>query len=126
MSAEANVDKRQWERFQLEPMYTSVTVRHGAGLKLCETEGHAYDISASGIRFELDDALPAGTPVAIEVKLPAIDESISVSGTIVWQHDADDDPAARRMAVRFERFAGPDDRTRLYRYLGTWPRRVSA
>ena len=38
-------DDRAFERFQLAPMYTSVTVRRIEAMAMQAVEGHAYDVS---------------------------------------------------------------------------------
>lgn len=76
-------------------------------------EGHGYDISLTGMRFELDDALPNGTEVSIELFPPAERDPIRMRGTVVRVFSTDDDPGPRRMAVHFTGFAAPSDRDRL-------------
>jgi hypothetical protein len=76
-------------------------------------EGHGYDVSLTGMRFELDDALPAGTEVSIELYPPAERDPIRMRGTVVRVFSTDDDPGPRRMAVQFTGFASPADRDRL-------------
>lgn len=119
-------EKRQQERFRLEPMYSSVTVQRVEGMALQSLEGHAYDISASGARIELDQALAVGERVALCLRLSGETGSIFVSGRVVWTHDDVDDPAARRMAVQFTRFLTPADRARLLRFVGCGDRRRAA
>jgi hypothetical protein len=110
--------RRAYERLRLDPMYTSVTVQRIDGLSVQRIEGHAYDISMSGARIELDEPLCVSDPVALCFRLPGENTSVFVSGSVVWLNDEDDDPCARRIAVRFSRFLSDRDRARLVRYLG--------
>ena len=82
-------------------------------------EGHAYDISVSGVRFELDTALPAGMAVEIELTLPGLVDSVRASARIVRVFDEHDDPGPRRMAAVFTAFATPADARRLAVHLGS-------
>ena len=89
-------------------------------------EGHGYDISTTGMRFELDDELPAGTEVAISLYPPAETAPIHMNGVVVRVFAHDDDPGPRRMAVQFTTFPSVDDRERLMRRIDAraccWPR----
>lgn len=76
-------------------------------------EGHGYDVSMSGMRFEIDEELPKGSEVAIDLYPPADTQPIRMRGTVVRVFSSDDDPGPRRMAVQFTSFATPRDRERL-------------
>jgi hypothetical protein len=82
-------------------------------------EGHAYDISEAGLRFELDQPIDPGTPVAIEVTLAcgprsfAEDNRVCAMGSVVWVDDDEDEPGPVRMAAAFTRFARTGDKERL-------------
>jgi hypothetical protein len=82
-------------------------------------DGHAYDVSVSGVRFELDSPLPAGMPVDVELSLPGLVEPVCASARIVRVFDEDDDPGPRRMAAVFTAFATPADARRLAVHLGS-------
>jgi hypothetical protein len=88
-------------------------------------EGHGYDISLTGMRFELDDELPTNTEVQIEVYPPAEQDPIRMHGVVVRVFSHDDDPGPRRMAVQFTAFATPRDRQRLINRIAAraccWP-----
>lgn len=118
MALPSQSNRRQHERFHLEPGYASVAVQRVEGMTLQTLEGHAYDISVSGARIELDQPLQLGERIAMCLSLPGEANSIFVSGRVVWAHDDEDDPGARRMAVEFTRFLAPEDRARLLRYVG--------
>ncbi len=120
------INARSYDRFRLEPMYTSVTVRRVHDMKMERFDGHAYDVSEVGARVEIDAALEANEDIAISLGLPGVEREIVASGRVIWVADDSDDPAARRTAVQFVRFATPEDRARLLRYLGTAGLRRSA
>ncbi len=120
------INRRRFERFALKPMYTPVTVRRldGEGTAL---DGHAYDISEGGIRFELDAPIPSGTPVTMQVVLPAgqgnvhaEDESgrtVLVLGNVIWLDQSEPGPV--QMALAITRFARLGDRDRLLKRLSS-------
>ena len=60
---------RKANRMAVPPMYSTLAVQakpfRGA------REGHVYDLSESGLRFEIDDPLPVGTDLALEFAVPA-------------------------------------------------------
>jgi hypothetical protein len=87
-------------------------------------DGHVYEVSLGGIRFELDQPLPVGTRVSVEVTLPGCTKPICAEGRIVRVFDEIDDPGPRRMVVEFETFAA-GARESLDRYLSQkWLRRA--
>jgi hypothetical protein len=112
-------ERRQHERYVLPHMYTAITVMHADGLRLQRYEGHAYDISESGIRFELDTPLQPGEPVSFQIELPGGGGAVNGTGRIVRLFDEQDDPGPRRMALSIARYATSDDRHRLLRMIGS-------
>ena len=120
----ASYNDRAFERFELAPMYTHVTVTRVDAMTMQAVEGHAYDVSEAGVRIELDTPLRVEERVAVEMRLPGETAAIFASGRVVWVNDADDDPGPRRLAIEFTRFLSRDDRDRLVRHLGfgTWRR----
>jgi hypothetical protein len=133
-------NRRSDDRFRFSPAYTRVVVvpstrEPGSGASrpdpLAEfgidpadldlglgtpeggLEGHGYDISLTGMRFELDDELAPGTEVSIELYPPAERDPIRMRGTVVRVFAGDDDPGPRRMAAQFTGFASQRDRERL-------------
>ena len=124
------INRRQHERFRLQPMYAEVRAERAeaAGDRggHDHLEGHAYDISEAGVRIELDEPLDPGESVAVELKLPGNCDDVRASASVVWVAAPDDDPGPRRMALRFKAFASTADRDRLFRYLGTAVERVAA
>lgn len=67
-------DRRHDARFTLPAAYAPVQIRllddHAGRGVPGDLLGHAYDISATGLRFELDEPLPAGARFAIRLELP--------------------------------------------------------
>lgn len=116
------IEQRQTERFRLEPMLTSVEVTRAGGMP---ADGHAYDISETGLRFELDEPVPAGEFVSVTLQWPGAGPAIQVDGEVVWVHLAEDDPGPRRMGVRFTSVE-PAMRARLRWNLGMSGRRLAA
>ena len=112
------INRRRYERFALAPGYTPVAVKLLAD-DTFQFEGHAYDISEAGLRFELDQPIDPGTPVAIEVTLACgprsftEDNRVCVMGSVVWVDDDEDEPGPVRMAAAFTRFARTGDKERL-------------
>lgn len=123
-------DRRRYVRYHLRPMYTAARVTPIDGLTPT-MEGHSYDLSEGGVQFELDHAIPAGSPVGIEVMLPALmgyereeDRSVKAFATVVWVDDSEPGPV--RMAAVFRRFATAEDRARLLNHLKTGRYRIAA
>ena len=137
MSTLRITDRRQFPRFVLEPMYTPLAVRTledddtGSG-GVFDIEGHAYDISEGGVRFELDKPIPSGTKIAMQITLPSISDSdigpgrtILVFANVVWL-DEDDQIPPYKMAAVFTHFARAGDRERLLRQFATGRYRAAA
>jgi len=124
-------ERRRYARFTLEPMYTPIAVRM-LDSEVFDIEGHAYDISEGGMRFELDRAVLPGTKVAMQITLPSLSpmeigpgRSIMVFANVLWLEDAED-PAPFRMAAVFTHFARAGDRERLLRQFATGRYRAAA
>lgn len=133
MATADSPNRRAIDRFRLHPMYTRVLVTPhvepksapvadfaaGAPASSAPTslEGHAYDISLAGVRYELDLALPEGTCVEVEIQLPGASNPIRGSGQVVRVYDEADDPGPRRQAMRLDRFFSEIDRQRLARLI---------
>lgn len=115
MHAVAN--RRKHTRYALSPMYTGVGIRFLESEKYAH-EGHAYNVSAGGVQFELDRPIDPGTPVAMRLTLPngnGIDlgpgRAIFVFATIVWLDETEPGPV--RMAAVFTAFTRAGDAERL-------------
>ncbi|MDZ4756029.1 MAG: PilZ domain-containing protein [Phycisphaerae bacterium] len=110
-------ERRRHARFKVVPMYTRLQVRGPADDAL-PLDGHVYDISEGGLRFELDEPLPEGERVTVEIDLPGCQKLIKAYGKIVRVNDREDDPGPRRMALRFDSFVDEASKRALSRYLG--------
>lgn len=116
-------DRRIYARYALPAMYTAVAIRPGHSDAFLY-EGHAYDLSLGGVRFELDEPLPPGTAVGVRIDLPGVTpfggladaRPVYALANIVWLED-EDQPGPYRMAAVFTRFALPGDKERLERAL---------
>jgi hypothetical protein len=118
------INRRRFERFVLQPMYTPVSVRL-ADSQDTALEGHAYDVSEAGVRFELDSPVAPGTAVMMQITLPTglgepdqdteSGRSVLVQGNVVWLDDSEPGPV--RMAMVITRFVRLGDRDRLLRRL---------
>ncbi|MEX0742454.1 MAG: PilZ domain-containing protein [Phycisphaeraceae bacterium] len=111
---EASTNRRRAKRWPLDAPYTTLRVRRESDPDT-EFDGHAYDISIGGMRFELDMALPVGEQVNLELLLPGEPvTAVQGSGTVVRQHDHEE-VGPVRMAVNFTQV----DRAALEAYLAT-------
>jgi hypothetical protein len=124
-------DRRRHQRYVLQPMYAPIAVRFLDSERFT-VEGHAYDISVGGIRFELDRAVEPGTQVAMQITLPETDSgqigpgrSVFVFANIVWLED-EDEPGPARMAAVFAGFARAGDEQRLQRIFKSGRYRLAA
>ena len=114
------INRRRHERFSLPPMYTAVTVQV-IGEPKTRLSGHCYDISEGGVQFELDNALPNGTPVQLTIELPRSGDAsesrgdVRVIGNVVWKDESEPGPV--RMAATFSRFTDAQDKDRLFRHI---------
>ncbi|MEO0484008.1 MAG: PilZ domain-containing protein [Planctomycetota bacterium] len=122
------INRRGHERFMLRPAYSLVRVRP-LDRDEYAFEGHAYDVSETGARFELDQPIDPGTPVALELHMPGLGipgtpdigpgRAIYVIGNVVWADEDDVESGPCRMAVAFTRFCRAEDRERLLTQFGT-------
>jgi len=110
-------DARRFRRICLPPMYTFVRLRP-PGRRRYPWSGHIYNISESGMHFEVDQPIDPGTEVEISAMLPGpVHRVLHATGRVVRLHDDADDPAPIRMALAFSRFQRPADHQQLKRYL---------
>jgi len=117
-------DRRAHDRFVVEPMYSAVRIMPRSGKSGDPLDGHIYEISLGGMRFELDEPLPRDSVVTAELTLPGCEAPIMVDGRVLRVFDVMDDPGPRRMVLEFESFpAGAQEL--LSRYLGQkWLRKA--
>jgi hypothetical protein len=97
-------------------MYTLVRVRL-VGEERYPWTGHIYDVSLSGMRFEIDHPLEPGTEIEVRGMLPGqATVNFRASGTVVRFHD-EDEVGPIRMGMRFDHFESELDQLRLSSYL---------
>ena len=131
MNTQRLIDRRQFPRFALEPMYTPVSARL-LDSEVFNIEGNAYDISEGGLRFELDRPVAPGTKIALQITLPTMNHedigpgrSVFVFANVVWLED-EDQPGPYKMAAVCTHFARAGDRERLLRQFATGRYRAAA
>jgi len=119
-------EARQHPRIKLPAMYTLVRVKPKDHPRFCWT-GYIYDISASGMRFELDEPVDPGTEVEVRAMLPgAPHTTFTATGNIVRIHEPQDERYGPiRMGMTFSTFAEHTDQRRLDAYLQTAGRRAA-
>ena len=94
-------ERRRHRRHRLPTGYAAVRVRRDGGEDWLE--GHAYDISPGGVRFELDRPLSADRPFEVRVELPvdgSVQELAGV-GRLARRVESDEAPPIR-MAAQIE------------------------
>lgn len=107
---------RRMPRLKVPAMYTLVRVRV-EGEDRYRWTGHIYDISLTGMRFELDGPIDAGTRVEVRGMLPGhLHTLFRATGPVVRIHDEDGE-GPTRMGMAFESFGNPVDRRRLSAYI---------
>ncbi|BAM04423.1 PilZ domain-containing protein [Phycisphaera mikurensis] len=108
---------RRQERLKLPAMYTQVRAKQ-PGAARYTLSGHLYDVSMTGLRFELDEPLPAGQHLHFRVQLPGEEQAtVRLEGSIVRLHDESNEPGPVRMGAQIVKFLWPTDRTILEDYL---------
>ena len=119
-------EKRVHPRHKLPAMYSMIRVRI-ADRPSEMAQGHIYDVSRSGLRFELDHPIDPGTRVDIRAMLPGFQHaSIVARGTVVRIHDDHDEPGPVRMGLRFDGFADGFYEARFDDYLAALERPLAA
>jgi len=117
-------DRRAHDRFVVEPMYSAVRITPRGRKSGEPLDGHIYEISLGGMRFELDEPLARDSVVTAELTLPGCEVPILVDGRVLRVFDVVDDPGPRRMVLEFETFAAGAQQI-LTRYLGQkWLRKA--
>jgi len=112
-------DLRACPRLKVPAMYTLLRVGLvGSGRYLWS--GHIYDVSLSGLRFELDTVLEPGTQVEIRGMLPGgTYTTFRAIGRVVRMDSDAEEPGPATMGLTFESFNSPMDYERLAVYLAT-------
>lgn len=117
----SNVNRREHERFRVNPGYTAMKLRSHPDEQAFSLEGHVYDISEGGVCFELDMPIEPGTTVSLMIDLPTNSDdagpghAVFLTGNVVWCEL--DEPGASRMAVAVTRFDREGDKERLMKSL---------
>lgn len=107
---------RQHPRLRVAAPYTVIRVRP-AGDSRYRWTGHIYDVSLSGMRFELDDALPTGTAIEVRALLPGKSQTVvRAAGRVARIHE-ENEPGPARMGLMIHSFQSELDRERLASYL---------
>ena len=82
-------DRRAHDRFVVEPMYSAVRITPRGRKSGEPLDGHIYEISLGGMRFELDEPLPRDSVVTAELTLPGCEVPIMVDGRdLAWEAGA--------------------------------------
>ncbi len=108
---------RRAPRVALSPAYHGVTVQQQDSESARMIEGHVCDLSSTGTRIELDEALEPGAKIGICINLPGTGCDLIASGRVVRIFDTDDDPGTRRHGIEFTRFLNDSHRRMLQRYV---------
>lgn len=120
MIPQSAVDRRVADRFSPQVGYSRVVVSvDKPDRPQSAFEGHAYDVSVNGLRFELDEPLEEGTPIEVELHLPGMLKSIRSTGRVVRVLDDHEDAGPQRMALTFRSFSSPLDASRLTKHLAS-------
>ncbi len=108
---------RQTPRLKLPAMYTMLRARLADDQRY-RWNGHLYDISMSGLRFELDLPVETGTLIQVRAMLPgSTHTTIEAQGRVVRLHSDEDEQGPSRMGMTIDKFVGPMDRKKLTDYL---------
>ena len=103
-------DRRRRRRVNLQPMYTTVSVRVLSKRDM-PLEGHAINLSETGIVVEIDNMIPIGQAVTLELKVSGLGRlrgdtwpTYAVAGEVVRMDDLAEFPQGPyRVAMRFVR-----------------------
>jgi PilZ domain len=126
----SKTDRRIHDRYTVDPMYSAVSVHviPSRGRKPADAgsvlEGHVYEISLGGMRFELDEPLLIGTRVGVSITLVGCPAPIVAEAKVMRVFDQVDDPGARRMVVAFESFAAGSREMLERHFAQNWLRRA--
>lgn len=104
--SESSAERRSSPRRRLDAAYTLVRVTRSGSPGPPTLEGHIYDISLGGVRFEVDAPLAVGEGVELELVLPGRQRTrLSGAGTVVRRHDREE-VGPIRVGVMFTRVDG--------------------
>ena len=118
LTIENGSEQRRQPRRRVAAMYSLLRAKTPED-SIFRFTGHIYDVSMSGMRFELDAPLEPGTTLNVRCVLPGLDHAMfRALGRVVRIHDDDQDAAGPvRMGMAFEEFQSDIDRQRLAQYL---------
>lgn len=123
---ERQAETRRQPRLKIPAMYSLVRVRPVGADRYCWT-GHIYDVSLSGMRFELDEPLQPGTEIEVRGILPGQEHiTFRAAGKIVRFHDDEPEMGPTRMGMVFENFHSEVDEDRLTGYLDDHGLKIAA
>ncbi|MCC6681853.1 MAG: PilZ domain-containing protein [Phycisphaeraceae bacterium] len=115
--ADPSQETRVRPRLKIPAMYTLLRVRRRGTQRYCWT-GYIYDISGSGMRFELDKSLEPGEEIDVRAMLPGQQHvTFRAEGKVIRMHDDDEGAGPCRMGMVFTSFQTDVDRRRLEDYL---------
>lgn len=115
--SETSRDQRQHPRIKVPAMYTLIRARVVGSTRYNWT-GHIYDVSLSGVRFELDMPIEPGTQLELRGMLPGSGHTtFRALGTVARVHSDADNQGPAIMGLAFESFQSPMDRHRLAQYI---------
>jgi hypothetical protein len=98
-------------------MYTLIRLRPAGSSRFCWT-GHIYDVSTTGMRFEIDSPIEPGTKVDARAMLPGAHHiTFDVTGRVIRLHDEPTDRGPMRMGMIFTSFPHTTDRQKLAEYV---------
>lgn len=110
-------DQRQHPRIKVPAMYTLIRARVLGSTRYNWT-GHIYDVSLSGLRFELDMPIEPGTQLEIRGMLPGAGHTtFRAVGTVARVHSDHETQGPAIMGLQFDAFQSPMDRHRLAQYI---------
>jgi len=110
--AQAGKDRRRHRRAAVLPMYTAVVVRV-LNERRQPLEGHAVNVSESGMAVEVDNRIPTGTPVTVEFTVAGMGQMrgqqwpiFAAAAEVVRDATAEDFPhGPYRLGLRFMRIS---------------------
>ncbi len=119
-------ESRRSPRLSVPAMYSLLRARP-AGDDRYRWTGYVYDVSRTGMRFELDQPVEPGTRLEVRAMLPGhTHTTFKATGTVVRIHDDLDTPGPIRMGMHFDSFATQRDEKRIDHYLNDAGLRAAA
>ena len=115
------INRREFERFAVNPGYSSAGVRLHPDETVFDREGHIYDISEGGICFELDIPIDPGNIISMRIDIPTNigdtgpGRAVFITGNVVWCNM--DEPGPAKMAMVITRYDREGDKQRMIRAL---------